>query len=46
MSRLRTNLLERLKQLSAIDNRSLNNYVETILINVAYNTLMKQRWLQ
>lgn len=38
MFRLRTELLERLKQLAAIDNRSLNNYVETILMEVAYNT--------
>ena len=36
--RLRTELLERLKQLAARDNRSLNNYVETILMDVAYNT--------
>ena len=38
MFRLRTELLERLKQMAARDNRSLNNYVETILMNVAYNT--------
>ena len=38
MFRLRTELLERLKQLAARDNRSLNNYVETILMDVAYNT--------
>ena len=38
MFRLRTELLERLKQLAAKDNRSLNNYVETILMDVAYNT--------
>ncbi|MCM1005884.1 MAG: toxin-antitoxin system protein [Prevotella sp.] len=36
--RLRTELLDRLKQLAARDNRSLNNYVETILMDVAYNT--------
>ncbi len=36
--RLRTELLERLKLLAARDNRSLNNYVETILMDVAYNT--------
>ncbi len=36
--RLRAELLERLKQLAARDNRSLNNYVETILMEVAYNT--------
>jgi len=38
MFRLRTELLERLKQLAARDNRSLNNYVETILMDVAFNT--------
>lgn len=37
MFRLRTELLDRLKQLAARDNRSLNNYVETILMDVAYN---------
>lgn len=36
--RLREELIERLKQLAARDNRSLNNYVETILMDVAYNT--------
>jgi len=30
--------LERLKQLAALDNRSLNNYVETVLMDVAYHT--------
>ena len=38
MFRLREDLLGRLKQLAARDNRSLNNYVETILMDVAYNT--------
>lgn len=38
MFRLRTELVDRLKQLAARDNRSLNNYVETILMDVAYNT--------
>lgn len=38
MFRLRADLVERLKQLAAKDNRSLNNYVETILMDVAYNT--------
>lgn len=38
MFRLRTELLERLKQLAAHDNRSLNNYVETILMDVAFHT--------
>ncbi len=37
MFRLREELLERLKQLAARDNRSLNNYVETILMDVAFN---------
>ncbi len=37
MFRLRIELLERLKQLAARDNRSLNNYVETILMDVAFN---------
>jgi hypothetical protein len=30
--------VDRLKQLAAKDNRSLNNYVETILMDVAYRT--------
>lgn len=38
MFRLREELLERLKQLAARENRSLNNYVETILMDVVYNT--------
>ncbi len=38
MFRLRTELLNRLKQLAAKDNRSLNNYVETILMDLVYNT--------
>ncbi|MDE5552206.1 MAG: toxin-antitoxin system protein [Muribaculaceae bacterium] len=38
MFRLREELLERVKQLAARDNRSLNNYVETILMDVVYNT--------
>lgn len=37
MFRLRVDLIERLKQLAAKDNRSLNNYVETILMDAAYN---------
>lgn len=36
--RLRVELVERLRQLAARDNRSLNNFVETILMDVAYNT--------
>ena len=38
MFRLREEFLERLKQLAARDNRSLNNYVESILMDVVYNT--------
>lgn len=38
MFRLRVELLDRLKLLAARDNRSLNNFVETILMDVAYNT--------
>ena len=38
MFRLREEPIDRLKQLAACDNRSLNNYVETILMDVAYNT--------
>lgn len=38
MFRLREELIYRLKQLAARDNRSLNNYVETILMDAAYNT--------
>lgn len=38
MFRLRTDLIDRLKSLAAKDNRSLNNYVETILMDVVYNT--------
>ncbi len=37
MFRLREELLDRLKQLAARNNRSLNNYVETILIEVVNN---------
>lgn len=38
MFSLRTELLERLKKLAAKNNSSLNNYVETILMDAAYNT--------
>lgn len=38
MFRFRADLLDRLKQMAAKDNRSLNNFVETILMDVAYNT--------
>lgn len=37
MFRLRTELLERLKQMAANDNRSLNNFVETILMDAVYH---------
>ncbi|TGX80754.1 toxin-antitoxin system protein [Palleniella muris] len=36
--RLSEELLERLKQLAALDNRSLDNYVESVLMDVAYHT--------
>jgi len=35
--RLRADLLERLKRNAALQNRSLNSYVESILLNVVYN---------
>ncbi len=35
--RLPVDLLERLKKLAKRQNRSLNNYVETILLEAAYN---------
>ncbi|MCC8036516.1 MAG: toxin-antitoxin system protein [Bacteroidales bacterium] len=35
--RLSVHLLNRLKALAKGENRSLNNYVETILLDVAYN---------
>lgn len=38
MLRLREELIDKLKQFAARDNRSLNNYVETILMDVVYNT--------
>lgn len=34
--RLSTDLLERLKILAKKDNRSLNNYVESVLMEIAY----------
>ncbi len=34
--RLRKDLLKRLKQLADKDNRSLNNYVESVLLEVVY----------
>ena len=35
--RLSVELIERLKQLAKRQNRSLNNYVETVLLDVAYH---------
>ena len=35
--RLSVELIERLKQLAKRQNRSLNNYVETILLDAAYH---------
>lgn len=35
--RLPVDLIERLKKLAKTENRSLNNYVECILLDVAYN---------
>lgn len=34
--RLSVDLIERLRQLAKRQNRSLNNYVETLLLNAAY----------
>lgn len=35
--RLRCDLLEKLKEAARRENRSLNNYVESVLMDVAYN---------
>lgn len=35
--RLNNNLVERLRYMARRNNRSLNNFVETILFDVAYN---------
>lgn len=35
--RLPVKLIERLKQLAKIENRSLNNYVETVLLDAAWH---------
>ena len=35
--RLRADLLEGLKRNAARENRSLNNYVESVLLDVVYN---------
>lgn len=37
MFRLRSELLDRLKEMAAKNNRSLNNFVETILMDVVYH---------
>ncbi len=37
MFRLNTNLVERLKKAARRENRSLNNYVETLLMDAIYN---------
>lgn len=42
MFRLRSDLIDRLKQMAANNNRSLNNFVETILMDVAYHTPNKE----
>ncbi len=35
--RLSTDLLEKLKEAAVRENRSLNNYVESVLMDVVYN---------
>lgn len=35
--RLRSDLIARLKELAKKDNRSLNNYVENVLMKIAFN---------
>lgn len=35
--RLSVDLIERLKRLAKLENRSLNNYVETLLLDAAYH---------
>ncbi|MDE6279043.1 MAG: toxin-antitoxin system protein [Paramuribaculum sp.] len=37
MFRLNVDLIERLKELAKREHRSLNNFVECVLFNVAYN---------
>ena len=37
MFRLNTDLIARLKELAKREHRSLNNYVECVLLDVAYN---------
>lgn len=38
MFRLKTDLIERLKIAAKRENRSLNNYVESVLMNEVYHT--------
>lgn len=40
--RLSTELLARLKEEAIKENRSLNNYVESLLMNIVYNKPNKQ----
>jgi hypothetical protein len=40
--RLSTDLLKRLKQAAIKENRSLNNFVESILMDVVYNVPNKE----
>ena len=46
--RFSEDLLERLKELAKKDNRSLNNYVEKILIEKVYNEkgISKQKYIK
>ena len=37
MFRLNVDLIERLKEIAKREHRSLNNFVECVLLNVAYN---------
>ena len=37
MFRLSTDLIERLKELAKREHRSLNNFVECVLLDIAYN---------
>ncbi|MDE6270664.1 MAG: ribbon-helix-helix protein, CopG family [Muribaculaceae bacterium] len=37
MFRLNVDLIERLKEMAKREHRSLNNFVECVLLNVAYN---------
>ena len=44
--RLDSELLRRLKVLAKRENRSLNNYVETVLMDVAYDEPNNDQWLK